>query len=46
MPMCAVLSGLMRVRWVVVALFVVWLGLTGLVYQWVPRSFVPEEDQG
>ena len=42
----SVLSGLMRVRWVVVALFVVSLGLTGLAYQWVPRSFVPEEDQG
>ena len=42
----SVLSRLMRVRWVVVALFVVSLGLTGLAYQWVPRSFVPEEDQG
>ena len=42
----SVLSGLMRVRWVVVALFVVSLGLTGLAYQWVPQSFVPEEDQG
>ena len=36
----------MRVRWAVVALFVVSLGLTWLVYQWVPRAFVPEEDQG
>ncbi len=42
----SVLSRLMRVRWAVVALFVVSLGLTWLAYQWVPRSFVPEEDQG
>src|SRR5918993_1375185 len=42
----SVLSRLMRVRWVVVALFVLSLGLTWLAYQWVPRSFVPEEDQG
>src|SRR5215212_7617051 len=41
-----VLSRLMRVRWAVVALFVVSLGLTWMAYQWVPRSFVPEEDQG
>jgi hydrophobic/amphiphilic exporter-1 (mainly G- bacteria), HAE1 family len=42
----AVLSRLMRVRWAVVALFVVSLGLTWMAYRWVPRSFVPEEDQG
>jgi hydrophobic/amphiphilic exporter-1 (mainly G- bacteria), HAE1 family len=41
-----VLSRLMRLRWAVVALFVVSLGLTWLAYKWVPRSFVPEEDQG
>jgi hydrophobic/amphiphilic exporter-1 (mainly G- bacteria), HAE1 family len=41
-----VLTRLMRVRWAVVALFIVSLGLTGLAYQWVPRAFVPEEDQG
>ncbi|MGH9312219.1 MAG: efflux RND transporter permease subunit [Vicinamibacterales bacterium] len=37
---------LMRVRWAVVAAFVVALGLTGWVYAIVPRAFVPEEDQG
>jgi HAE1 family hydrophobic/amphiphilic exporter-1 len=37
---------LMRVRWAVVAVFVVALGLTVLAYRWVPQSFVPEEDQG
>ncbi len=41
-----VLSRFMRVRWAVVALFVVGLGLTVFVYRWVPQSFVPEEDQG
>jgi hydrophobic/amphiphilic exporter-1 (mainly G- bacteria), HAE1 family len=41
-----VLSRLIRLRWAVVALFIVSLGLTGVAYQWVPRSFVPEEDQG
>jgi HAE1 family hydrophobic/amphiphilic exporter-1 len=28
------------------ALFLTGLGLTYLVYQWVPRAFVPDEDQG
>jgi hydrophobic/amphiphilic exporter-1 (mainly G- bacteria), HAE1 family len=41
-----VLRRLMRWRWAVVAAFVVSLGLTWMAYQWVPRSFVPEEDQG
>jgi HAE1 family hydrophobic/amphiphilic exporter-1 len=41
-----VLTRLMRVRWAVVAVFIASLGLTWLAYQWVPRSFVPEEDQG
>jgi hydrophobic/amphiphilic exporter-1 (mainly G- bacteria), HAE1 family len=41
-----VLTRLMRVRWAVVALFVVGLGLTVVVYRWVPQAFVPEEDQG
>src|ERR671912_1444342 len=40
------LTRLMRVRWAVVAVFIASLGLTWLAYQWVPRSFVPEEDQG
>nr|MBA3888059.1 efflux RND transporter permease subunit [Acidobacteriota bacterium] len=40
------LTRLMRVRWAVVALFVVGLGLTYMAYRWVPQAFVPEEDQG
>jgi HAE1 family hydrophobic/amphiphilic exporter-1 len=36
----------MKVRWAVVALFVLGLGLTYLVYRTVPQAFVPEEDQG
>ena len=36
----------MRVRWAVVAVFVVMLGLTWWIYGVVPRAFVPEEDQG
>jgi HAE1 family hydrophobic/amphiphilic exporter-1 len=42
----AVLTRFMRVRWAIVALFIVGLGLTWLVYRWVPQAFVPEEDQG
>jgi HAE1 family hydrophobic/amphiphilic exporter-1 len=41
-----VLHRLLKVRWAVVAAFVVGLGLTALAYRWVPQSFVPEEDQG
>jgi HAE1 family hydrophobic/amphiphilic exporter-1 len=41
-----VLQRLMRVRWAVVAVFIAALGLTVLANNWVPRSFVPEEDQG
>jgi HAE1 family hydrophobic/amphiphilic exporter-1 len=41
-----ILRRLMRVRWAVVSAFVVSLGLTWMAYQWVPRAFVPEEDQG
>jgi HAE1 family hydrophobic/amphiphilic exporter-1 len=40
------LSGLMRVRWAMVAVFVAGLGLTYFVYTRVPQSFVPEEDAG
>jgi hydrophobic/amphiphilic exporter-1 (mainly G- bacteria), HAE1 family len=42
----SVLSRFMRVRWAMVALFVVGLGLTYLVYTRVPQAFVPEEDSG
>jgi HAE1 family hydrophobic/amphiphilic exporter-1 len=41
-----VLTRFMRVRWAIVALFIVGLGLTVLVYRLVPQAFVPEEDQG
>src|SRR6267378_3546444 len=33
-------------RWVAVILFFTGLGLTGLVFQRVPKGFVPNEDQG
>ncbi|MBA2303906.1 MAG: efflux RND transporter permease subunit, partial [Acidobacteria bacterium] len=36
----------MRWRWVVVALFVLSLGLTWWVYRTVPQAFVPEGDPG
>ena len=36
----------MRLRWAFVAVFVVALAGTAWMYQVVPRSFVPEEDQG
>ncbi len=42
----AVLTRLLRVRWGVVAVFAVALGLTVVVYQAVPKAFVPAEDQG
>ncbi len=40
------LRGVMRARWVVLAVFIVTLALTWWMYQQVPRAFVPEEDQG
>ncbi len=42
----AALGRFMRLRWVMVALFVLALGLTWWVYRSVPQAFVPEEDQG
>ena len=36
----------MRWRWAVVLVFVLTLGATYWIYQVVPQSFVPEEDQG
>jgi HAE1 family hydrophobic/amphiphilic exporter-1 len=42
----SVLSRLLRVRWVVVLVFVVSLGVTWWVYRTVPQAFVPVEDQG
>ncbi|HUX67160.1 MAG TPA: efflux RND transporter permease subunit, partial [Terriglobales bacterium] len=40
------LGGLIRWRWAVLLAFVGSLGLTYWVYQKVPSSFLPEEDQG
>ncbi|MCA1562450.1 MAG: efflux RND transporter permease subunit, partial [Acidobacteria bacterium] len=42
----ATLGRLMRVRWAVVALFVVGLGATWGMYRIVPQALVPEEDPG
>jgi HAE1 family hydrophobic/amphiphilic exporter-1 len=41
-----VLRGLMRVRWAMVVVFLVCLGLTAWIYRAVPQSFVPDEDMG
>jgi HAE1 family hydrophobic/amphiphilic exporter-1 len=35
-----------RLRWGVVAVFVVCLGITALLYRLTPTGFIPEEDQG
>jgi HAE1 family hydrophobic/amphiphilic exporter-1 len=40
------ISGLMRVRWAMVVVFIGLLGLTYYVYMRVPQAFVPEEDAG
>jgi HAE1 family hydrophobic/amphiphilic exporter-1 len=40
------LNGTMRMKWAVVAIFVVALGATAWMYQVVPRAFVPDEDPG
>ncbi len=40
------LRGMIRIRWVVTAVFVGGLVLTYWVYRTVPTGFVPEEDQG
>ncbi|ATB30820.1 efflux RND transporter permease subunit [Melittangium boletus] len=35
-----------RTRWLIVGVFVVLMGLTGLLYTLTPTGFIPEEDQG
>jgi HAE1 family hydrophobic/amphiphilic exporter-1 len=40
------LQTFLRFRWIAVVLFVAGLGLTYLVFQRVPKAFVPDEDQG
>ncbi|NJP11618.1 MAG: efflux RND transporter permease subunit [Leptolyngbyaceae cyanobacterium RU_5_1] len=40
------LNGLVRFKMIVIGLFIVSLGLTALLYMRVPRSFLPEDDQG
>ncbi|MEO7271739.1 MAG: multidrug efflux RND transporter permease subunit [Vicinamibacterales bacterium] len=42
----AVLGRAMKLRWLVVLLFLGGLGATAWLYQTVPRAFVPEEDAG
>ena len=42
----SVLRGCLRLRWLVVLLFVGTLGLTWMVYRIVPQAFIPEEDPG
>jgi HAE1 family hydrophobic/amphiphilic exporter-1 len=42
----SIIGGLMRIRWVMAAVFVGLLGLTYVVYNRVPSAFVPEEDAG
>jgi HAE1 family hydrophobic/amphiphilic exporter-1 len=44
--MVSTLRGLIRVRVIVVVVFVALLGLTYWVYRRVPTGFVPDEDQG
>ncbi|HET7216713.1 MAG TPA: multidrug efflux RND transporter permease subunit [Vicinamibacterales bacterium] len=41
-----VLRGSLRLRWVVVLIFVGTLGLTYWMYRVVPQAFIPEEDPG
>ena len=41
-----VIHGVLRLRYVMLVLFVVGLTATVLVYRAVPTAFVPEEDQG
>jgi HAE1 family hydrophobic/amphiphilic exporter-1 len=40
------LRGFLRFRWVAVMLFLLGLGMTYVVFQQVPKGFVPNEDQG
>jgi hydrophobic/amphiphilic exporter-1 (mainly G- bacteria), HAE1 family len=40
------LQRFLRFRWIAVALFAAGLGLTYLVFERVPRAFLPDEDQG
>jgi HAE1 family hydrophobic/amphiphilic exporter-1 len=42
----SILELILRLRWVVVVLFLAGLGMTYLLFQIVPRGFVPTEDQG
>ncbi len=42
----SVVSGLMRVRWAMVVVFIALLGAAYFVYTRLPQSFLPEEDPG
>ncbi|MBP5973463.1 efflux RND transporter permease subunit [Brasilonema sp. CT11] len=37
---------LIRLRWIVIPVFIAGLVLTGWIYQTTPQGFIPEEDQG
>jgi HAE1 family hydrophobic/amphiphilic exporter-1 len=41
-----VIHGVVRLRWIMLVLFVVGLAATVVVYKAVPTAFVPDEDQG
>ncbi|MBB5057535.1 HAE1 family hydrophobic/amphiphilic exporter-1 [Granulicella aggregans] len=41
----AIATFVVRIRWVVLVIFLVALGLTGYMYQHVPTAFIPAEDQ-
>lgn len=41
-----IVTFLIRVRWIVLGVFIVGVVATGLVYRSVPGGFVPDEDQG
>ena len=42
----SIVRGLMRVRWLMVVIFIGLLGATYFVYTRLPQSFVPQEDPG
>ena len=46
MDMGRLIHFLLRIRYVVLIVFVALLGLTGFIYRTVPTAFVPQEDQG
>lgn len=41
-----ILNQLVRIKGIVIGVFILLLALTGLLFTWVPTGFLPEEDQG